>query len=48
MPIAIDRLLARTGDIPRAQAFALATVLLALTATVIAVADREGSGARGW
>ncbi|MFZ4720044.1 MAG: ABC transporter permease [Ilumatobacteraceae bacterium] len=47
MPIAIDRLLARTGDIPRAQAFALATVLLALTATVVAVADREGSGARG-
>lgn len=40
MPIAIDQLLARTGDVPRAQAFALATLLFALTAIVIVAADR--------
>jgi thiamine transport system permease protein len=40
MPIAIDRLLARTGDVPRAQAFALAAVLFLVTAAVIVVADR--------
>ncbi len=41
MPIAIDHLLGRTGDVPRAQAFALAVVLFALTSAIIAVADRE-------
>ena len=42
MPIAIARLLARTGEVPRAQGFALATVLLVATATVIVLADRRG------
>jgi thiamine transport system permease protein len=41
LPIAIDRLLGRTGAVPRAQGFALATILFALTAVVIALADRE-------
>ncbi len=41
MPIAIDRLLGRTGAVPHAQAFALATVLFVLTAAVVAVADRQ-------
>ena len=40
MPIAIDQLLGRTGDVPRAQAFALATLLFLLTAIVIVAADR--------
>ncbi|MEQ1874278.1 MAG: iron ABC transporter permease [Ilumatobacteraceae bacterium] len=46
MPIAIARLLGRTGELPRAQAFALATMLLVVTAIiiigVIGTADREG------
>lgn len=46
MPIAIARLLGRAGQLPRAQAFALATILLVVTATiitaVIAAAEREG------
>lgn len=42
MPIAIGRLLARTGEVPRAQAFAMATMLLLATAVVIALAEREG------
>jgi thiamine transport system permease protein len=41
MPIAIDRLLGRAGALPRAQAFALATVLFVVTAVVIALADRQ-------
>jgi thiamine transport system permease protein len=40
MPIAIDRLLGRAGEVPRAQGFALATVLMMVTAAVIVVADR--------
>lgn len=39
MPIAVSRLLARAGDIPRAQGFALATVLLVITAVIIAATD---------
>ncbi len=35
MPIAIGKLLARTGDIPRAQAFMLATVLAVATSLII-------------
>jgi thiamine transport system permease protein len=31
LPIAIERLLGRAGDVPRAQAFALALVLAAVT-----------------
>lgn len=47
LPIAIDRLLGRTGAVPRAQGFALATILFALTAVVIALADRgEAADAR--
>jgi thiamine transport system permease protein len=46
MPIAIARLLGRAGELPRAQAFALATMLLVVTAVVIVgvvgVAEREG------
>ena len=41
MPIAIDQLLARTGDVPRAQAFALAAVLFVVTSLVIVAADRQ-------
>jgi NAD/NADP transhydrogenase beta subunit len=39
MPIAVSRLLTRAGDVPRAQGFALATVLLLVTAAVIAATD---------
>ena len=55
VPIAIGRLLGRAGDLPRAQAFALATMLFVVTAVVVMLADRlagDGStvevhGARG-
>ena len=40
VPIAIGRLLGRAGALPRAQAFALATILLVATAGVIALVDR--------
>ncbi len=39
MPIAIARLLGRAGEIPRAQGFALATILLAVSALVIGIAS---------
>ena len=42
VPMAIDHLLSRAGDVPRAQAFALATLLLVMTATVVMFADRNG------
>ncbi len=46
MPIAIARLLGRAGELPHAQAFALATMLLVVTAViivgVIGAAEREG------
>jgi thiamine transport system permease protein len=35
VPIAIARLLARSGALPRAQAFAMATILLALSTVVV-------------
>ena len=44
MPIAIARLLGRTGEIPRAQGFAMATLLLLATAIVIGGAERAGEG----
>ncbi len=51
MPIAIARLLGRTGELPRAQAFALATMLLVVTAAIIVMvmgaAERAGLGGRG-
>jgi thiamine transport system permease protein len=37
LPIAIGRLLGRSGGLPRAQAFALSTILLALTAAVVVI-----------
>lgn len=39
MPIAIGRLLGRAGEIPRAQGFALATILLVVCALTIGVAS---------
>ena len=42
MPIAIARLLGRAGEVPRAQGFALATILLLTTSLIIAVADWQG------
>jgi thiamine transport system permease protein len=42
LPVAIDHLLGRAGDVPRAQGFALAVVLLALTAGVVLATDRMG------
>lgn len=52
MPIAISRLLGRAGEIPRAQGFALATILLVITACIIGVASTAtqstgGARARG-
>ena len=47
LPIAIARLLGRAGEIPRAQAFALATMLLVVTATIAAAADRGEPGREG-
>lgn len=41
MPVVIARLLGRAGDIPRGQAFAMATVLFVVTAAVVVLADRE-------
>jgi thiamine transport system permease protein len=46
MPIAVAGLLGRTGEIPRAQGFALATLLLVIVAALVAVADPAGSRAR--
>lgn len=49
MPIAIARLLGRAGEIPRAQGFALATVLLITSGCFIGVASgatRSNRGAR--
>ncbi|MDO8362545.1 MAG: ABC transporter permease subunit [Actinomycetota bacterium] len=42
MPIAIARLLGRTGQVPRAQGFALASILLVATAAVVMVASVLG------
>jgi thiamine transport system permease protein len=50
LPIVVDRLLARTGAVPRAQGFAVATILMAVTAAIILaveLATREGRDARG-
>lgn len=40
LPLAIARLLGRTGDLPRMQAAALSAILAALCATIIVVSDR--------
>jgi len=46
IPIAVGRLLGRAGDLPRAQGFVLATVLMVLTGVIIAVADIVGRQGR--
>lgn len=43
LPIAIDRLLSRAGDIPRAQGFALATILMVMTVALVLAVDAIGS-----
>ncbi len=40
-PLAIERLLSRTGDLVRAQGFALATILAALTVVVVSLAGLD-------
>ena len=47
LPIAIGRLLGRAGGLPRAQAFAMATILLVLTTVVVMLSgthERLGTG----
>ncbi|CAB4364621.1 MAG: ABC transporter permease subunit [Actinobacteria bacterium] len=44
LPIAIARLLTRAGETPRAQGFALATMLLVATALIIVIAERRVFG----
>lgn len=44
LPIVIERLLGRTGAVFQAQAFALSTILAALTVGVVVVVDRLGGG----
>ena len=46
LPVAISRLLARTGDTVRAQAFALATLLVIACLTVLLIIDVVGSRSR--
>ena len=46
LPIAIERLLGRTGRLFQAQAFALATILAAATMVIVMFVDRAG-GTRG-
>ena len=46
LPIAIERLLGRTGRLFQAQAFALATILAAATMVIVMIVDRAG-GTRG-
>ena len=42
LPIAIERLLGRTGRLFQAQAFALSTILAAATITIVVIVDRSG------
>ena len=44
LPIAVARLLGRAGALPRAQGYALATVLMAVTILVVALVDRQETG----
>ena len=39
VPLAIDALLGRTGDLPQTQAYVLATVLMAVCATIVVMVD---------
>ncbi len=47
LPIAIERLLGRTGRLFQAQAFALSTILAATTISIVMLVDRGGEHARG-
>jgi thiamine transport system permease protein len=47
LPIAIERLLGRTGRVFQAQAFALSTILAAATVAIVMLVDRGGDRARG-
>ncbi len=47
LPIAIERLLGRTGRLFQAQAFALSTILAAATIAIVMLVDRGGEHARG-
>jgi thiamine transport system permease protein len=47
LPIAIERLLGRTGERFQAQAFALSTILAAATVAIVMIADQGGERARG-
>ncbi len=47
LPIAIERLLGRTGSLFQAQAFALSTILAAATITIVLLVDRGGERAHG-
>ncbi|MFZ9627917.1 MAG: ABC transporter permease [Ilumatobacteraceae bacterium] len=44
VPVAIGRVLARTGELPRAQGFALATLLFLVTAAVVVATDSPSGG----
>jgi thiamine transport system permease protein len=46
LPIAIERLLGRTGRMFQAQAFALSTILAAATITIVVLVDLSGDRAR--
>ena len=51
VPVAIDRLLSRPGSLTSAQAFALSTILMTLTAVAILTADRwraRSADGGGW
>jgi len=47
LPLAIERLLGRTGGVFQAQAFALSTILAAATILVVLLVDLAGGGGRG-
>jgi thiamine transport system permease protein len=47
LPIAIERLLGRTGSLFQAQAFALSTILAATTIVIVMLVDRSGDRAHG-
>jgi thiamine transport system permease protein len=46
LPIAIERLLGRTGRLFQAQAFALSTILAAATITIVVLVDLAGGDVR--
>jgi thiamine transport system permease protein len=47
LPIAIERLLGRTGSLFQAQAFALSTILATTTIVIVMLVDRSGDRAHG-